>query len=216
MSLVSYFWRVTEYFSQSDKRGISYIGAADGQIYEVRESMIGKMVAKPPAIPSLDNLTERFSFRLPKIPGHIFNQMYSFFKDFCLRSDVEVMLQLYFDTETKRYFLECPVQHVSKVKVHAELDPKYLGRNSLRFIQVAQVHSHNSMSAYFSATDNQDEKAFMIYGVFGLLNTDTPQAKFRVKGNDTELAIPIDQIFESGALVEVPYPAEWETRVKYQ
>lgn len=71
------------------------------------------------------------------------------------------------------------------------------------------------MSAYFSATDDEDEMALMIYGVFGLLHTDEPQAKFRVKGNDTTLAIQINQIFETAALSEVPYPAEWETRVKY-
>ncbi|MED4400266.1 hypothetical protein [Metabacillus fastidiosus] len=163
MSMISYFWNVADFLKKKTK-GISYIASSNGRIYEVRESKIGTMIARTNHIPKLDEIPEKFQFNLPKIPSQIFQQMYSFFKYFCERSDVEVMLQLFYDTKEKEYILECPVQKVSKVRVEAELDPKFLGRNSLRYIQVAQVHSHNSMSAYFSSVDDRDEKAYMIYG----------------------------------------------------
>lgn len=212
MSVISYFWKVKDYL-QSKRKGISYIASSDGSIYQVRESKIGKMVAKANHIPSLDNVREVFHFDLPKIPDELFQQIYSFFKTFCDRSDVEVMLQIFFDTETGDYLLECPVQKVNKARVEAELDPKLLGKNSLRYIQVAQVHSHNSMNAYFSATDDADEKAFMIYGVFGKLDTTEPQCMFRVKSNDSYLIINALDIFESIKIKERTYPVEWEENV---
>ncbi|PLR70476.1 hypothetical protein [Bacillus sp. UMB0728] len=212
MPLINYYWKIRDYLDSS-KKGISYIASSDGSIYEAWESQIGKMIAKSPSIPTLDDIQEGFQFRLPKIPGEMFSQIYSFFKAYCDRLDTEVMLQIFFDTESGNYFLECPVQYVSKVKVDAVLSQDLLGRNSLRYIQVAQIHSHNSMSAYFSSTDDADEKAFMIYGVFGLLNTERPQCKFRVKANNTAITIPLDTIFQDITLRIVPFPLEWEKRI---
>ncbi|WP_066297513.1 hypothetical protein [Bacillus sp. FJAT-29937] len=212
MSLISYHWRVKD-FLDSKKKGISYVASADGQIYEVRDSEIGRMVAKPTKIQTLDSVEVGFQFRLPKIPESIFHQIYSFFKYYCDLSDVEVMLQLFFDKETKQYFLECPVQHVSKTRVNAQEDIRFLGRNSLRYIQVAQFHSHNSMSAYFSEVDDLDEKAYMIYGVFGLLNQDRPSVRFRVKANDTYLYLNGEDIFESLSFQKINFPREWVERV---
>lgn len=212
MSLVSFYWRIKEYL-QAQKKGISYVASSDGNLYLVRESKIGRMVAKASVIPELDNVTEGFRFDLPKIPEELFQKIYSFFKAFCFKADVEVMLQIFFDTETEEYFLECPVQKVSKARVEAELSDKFTGRNSLRYIQVAQVHSHNSMSAYFSSIDDKDEKAFMLYGVFGKLDSEQPQCVFRVKSNDSFVIIPAHQIFEGTILKEVDFPNEWEEKV---
>lgn len=216
MSLISYYWKVKD-FLESKKKGYSYVASSDGHIYEVRDSEIGRMVAKPhTVIPTLDAVKEGFQFRLPKIPESIFQQIYSFFKYFCDLTDVEVMLQLFFDKETKQYFLECPIQYVSKVRVNAQEDRAFLGRNSLRYIQVAQFHSHNSMSAYFSEVDDLDEKAYMLYGVFGLLHQDTPTFRFRVKANDTFLFINGEDIFESLSFQLIDFPFEWVKRVNFK
>lgn len=214
MSLISYYWKIKD-FLDSRKKGISYVASSDGNIYEVRDSAIGRMVAKPPSIPTLDELKEGFQFKLPKVPVRLLHQTYSLFKYFNDLADVEVMLQLFFDKDTNNYFLECPYQTVSKVKVNSTEDPSFLGRNSLRYIQVAQMHSHNSMSAYFSETDDRDEKAFMIYGVLGLLHTEQPTCRFRVKANDTSLYINIDQIFDGTNLKIADFPEDWKGRVIY-
>ena len=45
---------------------------------------------------------------------------------------------------------------------------------------VAEFHSHCSMRAFFSATDDADEQAFRIYGVVGRADTPTPELALRV------------------------------------
>ena len=45
---------------------------------------------------------------------------------------------------------------------------------------VAEFHSHGSLSAFFSATDDRDEQGFRIYGVAGRLHTARPELRLRV------------------------------------
>ena len=45
---------------------------------------------------------------------------------------------------------------------------------------VAEFHSHGSLSAFFSATDDRDEQGFRLYGVVGRLDTLLPELSLRV------------------------------------
>ena len=45
---------------------------------------------------------------------------------------------------------------------------------------VAEFHSHGSSRAFFSATDDRDERGFRIYGVVGRLDTPLPELSLRV------------------------------------
>jgi hypothetical protein len=45
---------------------------------------------------------------------------------------------------------------------------------------VLEVHSHHAMGAYFSPTDDRDERGRRVYGVLGRLNTAAPELAFRV------------------------------------
>lgn len=209
MGLTKFYWRIKEMRNDLARRTHAIIASHDGHLYEVRDSEIGRLVVKAQAIKELDIVTEGFRFDLPLVPVAIYQQIYSFFTFFCSQADVEVMLQLFYDKEEKKYLLECPIQTVSKVRIDAKLNEQFLGRNSLRYIQVAQFHSHNSMSAYFSKTDDEDEKSFMIYGVFGQLDKNSPQAVFRVKANDSYIRISGKQLFEDTSFRLISFPCEW-------
>ena len=45
---------------------------------------------------------------------------------------------------------------------------------------VAEFHSHGSLSAFFSATDDRDEQGFRVYGVVGHLDSLLPELSLRV------------------------------------
>ena len=45
---------------------------------------------------------------------------------------------------------------------------------------VAEFHSHGSLPAFFSATDDRDEQGFRVYGVAGRLDTPEPELSLRV------------------------------------
>ena len=45
---------------------------------------------------------------------------------------------------------------------------------------VAEFHSHGSLPAFFSATDDRDEQGFRIYGVAGRLGAARPELRLRI------------------------------------
>ena len=62
---------------------------------------------------------------------------------------------------------------------------------------VVDLHSHNSMPAFWSHTDNQDERGLRFYAVIGRLDTDRPEIRCRVGVYGHHWPVPATTIFES-------------------
>ena len=63
---------------------------------------------------------------------------------------------------------------------------------------VAEVHSHHTLPAYFSSTDDRDETARRIYGVVGRLDAPIPELALRVATGCKPHAVepvPFSQVF---------------------
>jgi hypothetical protein len=97
-------------------------------------------------------------------------------------AESEAYTLILWDKEEGKYVLHCPIQRVSGASVDYVLDLAEFP--SARYFQVASCHSHNSMGAFFSGTDDGDEKGDMIYFVMGQLDKKVPAYKIRasVKG----------------------------------
>lgn len=165
----------------------------------------------------LEKINESFTLNLPKIPYDYLLKIISFFKFFINQGDnYEVACKIFWDKENGVYIIDVPQQTVTKVSVHLEYSGEYTGRNSLRYIPVLEIHSHNVMRAYFSKTDDLDEQEYGLYGVIGRLNRKEIQSSFRVKCGDSHLHVGIDQIFElENAHMNIPvdFPNEWLEKV---
>lgn len=59
---------------------------------------------------------------------------------------------------------------------------------------VMTIHSHNTMPAYFSATDNEDEKITGLYGVIGRLDR-KPQIRCRASLSGSFGDIAVNKLF---------------------
>lgn len=191
----------------------SYVGGANGQIYEVRQSMIGQMVIPAEEILEYEPVKPGFRFGLKRIPGEVLGQIISFFKKYTEIGNFEVMIRVYYDVVEKEYVVECPKQLVTPVHIDCSYNPDYIGRNSLRYIPVLEIHSHNVMKAFFSDVDDEDEKRYGLYAVVGRLNTDNPEIILRAKANDSQIGVPIGEVFEIENLVLTDYPKDWESNV---
>jgi PRTRC genetic system protein A len=62
---------------------------------------------------------------------------------------------------------------------------------------VIDVHSHNSMSAFFSETDDDDEQGLRFYVVIGKINTARPEICVRVGVYGTHWGVPALTVFDS-------------------
>ncbi|QHW35573.1 hypothetical protein GZH47_32325 (plasmid) [Paenibacillus rhizovicinus] len=213
--LKGFFFRSKDLFAH--KEPINILAARDGY-YEVRENPIGVFVSKTNVVEELEPCREGFKMSLPKIPEFLFAQLVNLFYDYAC-FDVEVMGVFYWDTENERYFLDVPQQSVSKFRVDAcytEFPP--------HIIKVAEIHSHNTMSAYFSDIDDTDELGTMLYGVVGRLQKGTYQVfydlKIRAGVAGRFISLSPETVLE-GAYPEgetkrmdpVRYPLSWPGRV---
>ncbi|MFC5449166.1 hypothetical protein ACFPOG_12915 [Paenibacillus aestuarii] len=216
MALRQFFWKVSDFLKATNHSPFNIIAGRDGKLYEVRDSMLGRLVTHKSNVRELEEVQPGFAFRMPKLPGELLATTLSFFRAFCSEWEQnEVMVQLYWDKLTKQYFLECPHQVVSKARIKVQDYSEHLLHSS-RYVQIMHIHSHNSMEAYFSSIDNDDEKAFMLYGVVGRLNYHQPDMLLRVGCNGEFIALPLGYIFENPILTptSISYPKEWDDRVQ--
>lgn len=149
------------------------------------------------------NLREALNF-LPagKVPYIIFQQIVAFFKKVIevKKSSVEAHVHILWNP-TAGYHLSVPNQRVSAASV--TYDFSHIGKDD---IIVADFHSHNSMGAFYSGTDENDDKNKTYYtGVIGKLNLPKYEYKLRFNLNELKHNCELDELFDIGEeAVEVP------------
>lgn len=206
----TYSWSLSELL-ESGLQPFNIVAGKDGQLYEIRHSELGTIIVPAASLRQLEEIPRGFQFSLPKIPGELLAQAITFFRDYCRMGDeLEVMVSYFYNPKTNEYVVDCPNQEVSKGQIAYE-DLSYEQEG---FIEVLQLHSHNSMKAYFSSVDNQDEKRFLLYGVVGELDQVYPIMKLRAGVNGYFYDLPLEYVFVDANLTKIAnYPSSWNRRV---
>lgn len=148
--------------------GYNYILAREGVFVTSQSDLLEATVRIAKAeVRGLGGLDDRTRLRLlkGKVPRHIWDLAYNHMLA-CLPNETYMAIT-WFDG---MYHLEVPSQSTSPGSVEYE---------TLRKV-VVELHSHATMRAYFSGTDNADEKGFRVYGVVGRLDQVEPEASWRV------------------------------------
>ncbi len=129
-----------------------------------------------------------FSMSLPKIPGSILNEIV---KEFRKDLTKENMVQIYWSVENMCYYILKPKATYTKVRVNYELAHS-------NDVLVMTVHSHNTMPAIFSHTDDEDEIYTGLFGVIGNLNRDRMTCSFRAGMEGSFKTLSITELFSYG------------------
>ena len=204
-------------------------------VYEVRKNEIGVFISEAKELKGSTGkgIRQGMVLSLPKIPFKILLQIVSLFRDVCdMMNGDEALIQIYWDKVNKEYIPVCPTQTTTKTNVTFLADKdKALSDN---MVYVMDIHSHNTMGAFFSGTDDSSEKANRLYGVFGKINQNVPEYKFRTCNNGTYISLGIFDIFEAPKMTisfgdftqevemseenlvfpAVEYPSEWFKIIK--
>ena len=194
----------TEQAEQSDK-AIAYIPAQDGRVYEMRRNGIGTFIAPSQHIAELEGVRSGFHMSLPRLPAALLAQIIAFFRRVCVDygRDVEALVNVLWDRQGRQYVLHVPPQRIDKASVETDLsqqpDPE-------RYLHVMDVHSHNTMAARFSRTDDADEQATRLYMVIGRLDRYYPDIRCRFACGGRHVEVPAEQVCER---TDVPFAPEW-------
>lgn len=131
--------------------------------------------------------------KLPKIPYSILEDIISYFRE---DISLEAAVRIYYNKERKEFSFVKASGSCSRVHISYEYDTDMellMGKK----IQVMEIHSHNTMQAYFSPTDDRDESLYPgLFGVIGRLDTVTPQVLFRAGVDGLFKLLSVDEIFD--------------------
>ena len=187
---------------------ISYVPSEDGKVFEVRNNKIGTFIAPTERVTAFRKVKAGFTPALPKIPYKMWSEVISFFKSYVNEDGaVEALAYIYWSFEHERYYVVIPKQTVTKDSVDSFLPD--VDENEL--LLVAEMHSHNTMPAFFSFTDDKDEKATRVYIVVGRMDKVFPDIKARISCGGKFVKINPAVIMEG---YDGEYPEEWREHIE--
>lgn len=195
----------------SDKT-ICIVPAGDGRIYELRKSELGEFIVPKNNVVEFPQIRAGFTPALPLIPMFLLGEVISFFRCYMNeREEFEAMAHILWDKENEEFVVHIPEQEVSKAHINADLSRDTLPED--RYLHYADIHSHNSMEARFSPTDDRDEKATRIYIVLGRLDRFFPEISVRMSCGGVFQPLDPATVLESVGEV---FPHQWHDNVKKQ
>jgi len=149
-----------------------------------------------------------------KIPRHLLGQIINFFREVSLKHKNEVEAHCWICwSSDKGYHIVVPEQVVSK----AHLSYEYKEGVEAGKMIIVDIHSHNTMSAFFSGTDdNNDRNSINYSAVIGNLTPTSNSQVIRFNICNTKLKATFEDIFDDSELYPEgvkPEPA-WLEKVK--
>lgn len=184
-----------------------YVIAGNGLFIRAEDSRLAALIpiADDLTLHGLVTLAPLVTLKLPRVPGvylesiwqsarrHLPNEaMYQIGYDAAIVDDIRFMW---------RVIMPRPLAEPTPTALQFSDQPE----------TVIDLHSHATMDAFFSATDDDDERGFRLYCVIGKVETDTPEILCRVGVYGHHMLIPADLIFE-GIERFIDKFAEWEAR----
>lgn len=200
---------------------LNLVFAGDGQ-YIVICSKFGASFEKVDSIKYRNLLLRKYEFDwsfqpfIERAPKEMFEQILECFKYIVGKTNDELLIIIYYDTIEKTHIMDIvKLQLVTGASVKYAYNKKY--EMDDRYIKYLEIHSHNTMAAGFSGTDNQDESNRTMYycGVIGKIDGDSNifnvDQKFRIWTGTKFQLIPPSEVFEGLELPKVEVIDEYKT-----
>ncbi|UOE58132.1 hypothetical protein [Cytobacillus oceanisediminis] len=204
-------------YSADRLKKITYVTASNG-LFRVEKTPVAifKVKVHPfeKEIPGLLPMEEGPELLIPKIPFKFLQQALSWYIDVYDQDGTEASLLFFWNKENKaipqhysdnseikglladgQLIVYVPRQVNQKGLSEFHMDPMvdYLRKN---FALLCETHSHNTMNAFFSSTDDSNENATQFYGVWGKVKDERPQFAFRYVSGDAKVQISPDVLFD--------------------
>ena len=181
----------------------SYFPTASGWMVLQRRCIDGntmQFINKVTRNPLLNEVAPQSSISIVnKIPKDLLVEIVGSFARICKKNGNEAAAQIYRERDGEmKYFIYYPEQKISGASVTYADDPTMLEMRSKHNL-IMELHSHNTMSAFWSGTDNSNEKDCGLYMVIGTFGAASATYKCRYKYGNTYADFPAHEIFDMTA-----------------
>lgn len=196
---------------------ITYLTASNGVFrIEKTDTALFKTVVQTyeKNIPGLLPMEPGVELLIPKIPFKYIHMALDFYRDVNEQDKTEASLLFFWNKDNKplpkkysdgeeikgllvdgQLIVYVPKQKNSSTLSEFHMDPMvdYLRTN---YSILAETHSHNTMNAFFSATDDANENASQFYGVWGKVKDEQPAFAFRYCSGDSKIECDPSILFD--------------------
>lgn len=170
-----------------------YILSGDGLYLSAqREEMAVCFQIAAAEVRGLPERVEFLEFRLPKVPESVVAKVLSVSHWFA-QDSLETLFWLQ-HSALNPYYNGWLVREPLQVRTLSRCRPED-GQDEICGRAIIEIHSHHSMAARFSPTDDADETGFRLYGVIGRL-PGRPEIRFRVGVYGYHWEIPASWVME--------------------
>lgn len=198
--------------------GFYYIIAKNGVFLVCKNDTYTQVTpAKSFGSTNLLEINEETSVNIPKIDHATFDFIVDLFKAVYKKFSSEVNVLLYYGHTDKKWYVRLPKQDVSGASVNYELtddDVWYQNGEIVKKVPKGLIcfgtcHSHASMGAFFSATDDGDDKSNTGYQiVIGKVNGTNVETKCRLtlpgQTIDKTLGEVVEDVEDTFPEIQVP------------
>lgn len=185
-------------------KNVTYFTASNG-IFKVIRTPVAlfkiRITEGDNTVPGLPSMEEGVDLLIPKIPFKIIAQALTFYRDVNKQDGSEVS-SLYFWNHKNiiipnipgvlqegQLVTYIPVQQNSSTLSEFSDDP-WVDWFRTNCALLLELHSHNTMSAFFSGTDDANENMNQFYGVWGRVASEEPEFSFRWVCGDDKVEVP--------------------------
>lgn len=212
-----------------DHHNVINVLANDGKLYRYHRyagerELLTKIAETPIRFVDKTKLVERRQI-VPggvRVPMQLLKDIENFFRTFMIKNvtsaagyrpghgDYEAMALILYNLDTQQYRVSIPAQKVSKASVTYDIDDKADNE-----IVVVDIHSHNSMGAFFSGVDDRDDRSgAWVTGVLGKLDQPEFASVWRFNAGATKVQLTIADIFETPTITANPVDQAWMDKVQ--
>ena len=112
--------------------------------------------------PSVGKLSKHLSWNVPSLPLSLLCQIENFFEQVYEKHKAEAVVLLYVSMEKDTWAAKVPEQTVAGASAEYDLKkmPQSYEEDGAKFQLFGSIHSHGSMGAFHSGTDDKDEMNF--------------------------------------------------------
>lgn len=203
----------------------NYVYASNGT-FRVVQTPIAQFITKigdveaGVSIPGNTPMAEGPQLLIPKIPFKYWLQVLSWYKDVHTKDSTEASILFFWNTnnveiptayesgreitgltQDGQLIIYCPDQKNSSGLSDFTMDTMvpWLRQNTT---PLCETHSHHTMGAFWSGTDNANENMTQFYGVYGQIKTQEPQFLFRYVSGEHKINISHWTLFEKPNFVK--------------
>jgi hypothetical protein len=208
--MIPLYCRTTDFCEPRDP--LYYLLAANG-IFLVKNTSLFSSVTTARTVAGLEDQTEALQLRFPPVPRGAMELIWGFFREVYERWEAEAVVFLYYVPELKKYRLGVPAQRIFRYKRGGiwRTEGRVVYDNMARpngHILLGDVHSHCDLPAFFSYTDDADDKADGLRIILGRVDRSQPDVKASFVASGRRFKVETERACERFGVPQVP-PRGW-------